>query len=126
MPQRKAHQVPSLGESPAQARERMKAEGTVEGPPFVPEGRALVGVEVAGNLTAAQVAEIHAKEGGFQGDAVSGGITEERGDRPDLPSPSRAMDMIRQLSNDKNTLTAERDAAINLVERYRAQFGDID
>lgn len=124
-----AKQVSSLGESPAEARKRMAAEAAGQEetiPPHGIDGSGPQGQEVEGPLRPQHIAEIEAKEGGFQGQAVSGGITEERGDREEQPSPARAMDMIRQLSQDKLTLQAERDAALGLVERYRAQYGDLD
>jgi hypothetical protein len=124
----RAKQVPSLGESPAEARARMSAEAAGHEEAIPPRGiaEAPQGQEVEGPLTPQHIAEIEAKEGGFQGEAVSGGITEERGDREELPSPSKAMDMIRQLSNDKIQLQTERDAALYQVERYRALYGDLD
>lgn len=125
----RAKQVANLGETPAEARARMTREAAAEVPTQTvpPEADVPVEgpVEVEGDLTPLQIAEIHAKVGGFQGEAVSGGVTETRGDREDLPSPGRAMDMIREQANKLIQLTEERDAALNLVAQYRAQFGEL-
>lgn len=116
----KAHQVSSLGETPAEARRRMSS-GDVD-----IEADPLLGQEVAGPLTPQHMAAIREAEEGFQGIAVSGGTVEDAVETTEPPTPSKAMEMIRQLGQDKIQFLAERDAALNLVERYKAQYGELD
>ncbi len=119
VPQTKAKQVRRLGETPAEARKRMgSSDGAkVEQPQ---------GTKVEGPLTPAHLAAIEAAEGGFKDTGKSDGPPQDLDELSEPPSPSKAMDTIRQLSQDKNQLQAELDAALNQVQRYRQQFGDLD
>lgn len=120
-----AKQVSSLGETPAEARRRMKSSGGGEGASA--EATPSLGEEVEGPLQPQHIAAIEAAEGGFRGTAVSGGGTvEETTDQTAPPSPEKAMETIRQLSQDKIQAITERDAALTLVECYRAKYGELD
>lgn len=115
----KANQVDRLGETPAEARERMSSGGgeTVT--------RAPLGQEVE-QLTPSHIAKIREADEGFSGGPASGGTVEDAEELTEPPTPSKAMDMIRQLSQDKRQLETERDAAINKVQRYEAKYGELD
>lgn len=117
VPQNKARQVRSLGETPAEARKRMAAAAEVEQPK---------GTEVEGPLTPAHLAAIEAAEGGFKDTGVSDGPPQDIDELAEPPSPSKAMETIRQLSTEKNQCRAELDAALQLVQRYRNKFGELD
>lgn len=113
-----ARQISSLGETPAEARARMKSSGGgTEAPPPLGEE-----VKV---LTPQHIAAIRAEEEGFSGAGQDGSVE----DAPELiepPTPSKAMNMIRQLGQDKMQLLIERDSALNLVARYKFAFGELD
>lgn len=118
-----AKQVSSMGETPAEARHRM-ASGGADAP--AAETPPPLGQEVKGPLTAQHLAAISAQEEGFSGTAISGGTVEDAEETTKPPSPSKAMEMIRQLGQEKIQVLAERDAAIGLVDRYKAAFGELD
>lgn len=109
-------QLPSIGETPAEARKRMAA-----GDPPEPKGE-----EVKGPLQPQHLAAIEAAEGGFSGAPVDGGPVEDYEEPVEPPTPTKAAEMIRQLSQDKIQLQAEYDAAVNLLERYKAAYGELD
>lgn len=115
----KAKQLKTLGETPAEARKRMASSAGAE----VEQPK---GMEVEGPLTPAHLAAIEAEEGGFKDTGKSDGPPQDLDELAEPPSPSKAMEVIRQLSQDKNQLQAELDAALHQVQRYRAQFGDLD
>lgn len=117
----KAKQVKQLGETPAQAAKRVAAERRGEATVEQPKG-----TEVEGPLTPAHMAAIEAEDGGFKDTGVSDGPPQELEELTEPPTPSKAMDMIRQLSQDKNQLQTELDAALNLVQRYRREHGELD
>lgn len=116
-----AKQVRKLGETPAEARARMAADG-----PDAAEVEQPRGAEVTGPLTPAHLAAIEAAEGGFRPTEKSDGPPQDLDELSEPPSPSKAMEVIRQLSQDKNQLQTELDAALQLVQRYRQKFGDLD
>lgn len=111
----KPTQVAKLGESPADARRRMASGATVEQP---------VGQEVEGPLTPEQMAAIREAEEGFSGGA--GGTVEDAVETTEPPTPSKAMETIRQLGQEKLQLQTELDAAYGKLGRYEAKFGEID
>lgn len=113
----KATQLPSLGQSPAEARRAMQA--TSGGGP---EGASGVKVDY---LTTDHIAAIREAEEGFSVSSVDGSF-EEAEETTEPPTPSKAMDMIRQLSQDKLQLQTERDAALHLVSRYVTEFGELE
>lgn len=115
----KARQVSSMGESPAEARRRMESGGASTPRP---QGK---GKQVA-QLTAEHMAAIREADEGFRPLSGSSDEPEEVAETTEPPTPSKAMEVIRQLSQDKLQLAAERDAALNLIERYEAQFGELD
>jgi hypothetical protein len=116
-----AKQLPSLGETPAEARRRMSSSGGAEAKATPP-----LGEEVEGPLQPQHIAAIREAEEGFGGGPTEGATVEEAGDMADPPSPAKAMETIRQLGQDKNQAIAERDAALNLVSRYKAKYGELD
>lgn len=128
VPQRKAHQVRSLGETPAEARARMKSErgAEVEQPQAEEAKVEPQGQEVEGPLTPAHLAAIEAAEGGFSDTGVSDGPPQEVDELAEPPTPEKALEVIKQISQEKNQLQAELDGALQLVQRYRLEFGDID
>jgi hypothetical protein len=115
-----AKQLSSLGETPAEARARMKSAGSAQS-----SSPQLRGEEVP-ELLPQHIAAIREAEEGFKGTAVSGGTVEDAEETTEPPTPSKAMEMIRQLGQEKIQFQTERDSALNLVERYRSQFGDLD
>jgi hypothetical protein len=117
-----AKQVSSLGESPAEARRRMQSSGGGTAPQS--ETRPPGGAQQVGP-TPRHIAAMRDQEG-FGGGPVEGGTVEEAPDLAEPPTPSKAMETIRQLSQDKNQLRAELDAALNKLQRYEARFGEID
>ena len=115
-------QVSQLGESPAEARAKMQSSGGAE----VQTQPDAIGEEVKGPLKPEHMKAIRAVEEGFGGGPIEGGTVEEAGDAIEAPSPTKAIETIRQLSQDKMQLLTERDSALNLVEQYRARFGELD
>lgn len=114
-------QVPQLGESPTEARERMAANE-----PPAEEVAAPVGTEVDGPLTPAQMAAIAAEDEGFGGSPDPDGPAEEHGIGANGGlSPTKAFDTIQNLTNEKFKLIAERDAAIAECEAYFNEFGPL-
>jgi hypothetical protein len=114
----KAKQVSSLGETPAQARARMQSAAATS--PDASGGVALapppgVPLEVSEEI-----------EGFGGGPAPEDAIVEERAGDEAAPTPSKAMEMIRQLGQDKVQLQTELDAAFNVIERYRGKYGDLE
>lgn len=107
----KAKQVDSLGETPAQARRRMQSSGA-------PVGE-------ASGTSPKHIAAMREQEG-FGGGPTESSTVEEAPDLVEPPTPSKAMESIRQLSQDKLQLQAELDAALNQVQRYRAKYGELD
>lgn len=120
----KATQVSRLGESPAEARRRMQTSGGAG--EASSETQPPLGKEVKGPLTPQHIAEIREAEEGFGGGPTSGGSVEEATDLAEPPTPSKAMEMIQQLSQDKLQLQTELSSALNVVERYRARYGELD
>lgn len=118
---KKANQVSSLGETPAEARRRMASGGGSE----VAETRPPLGEEVK-RLTPEHMAKIREADEGFSGGPAAGGTVEEAEELTEPPTPSKAMDTIRQLSQEKNQLSTELDAALAKLQRYAARFGEID
>jgi hypothetical protein len=114
-----AKQLPNLGETPAEARKRMESSSGAE----VEQPR---GTEVEGPLRAEHLAAIEAEEGGFKDTGRSDGPPQDLDDLAEPPSPSKAMEVINQLSQEKNQAFSELDAALALVQRYRAKFGELD
>lgn len=114
----KPTQVSSMGESPAQARRRMETSGAAT--PEQPQAR---GEEVP-ELTAEHMAAIRKADEGFRGGP--GGTFEEAEELTEPPTPSKAMDMIRQLSQENVQLMTERNVALDLVEHYRTKYGDLE
>lgn len=117
----KAKQVSRLGETPAEARAKMSRTEGVQAEVEQP-----VGTEVKGPLTPQHLAAIEAEEGGFKDTAVKDGPVEDVPETAEAPTPEKAMAVIRQLSQEKNQLQAELDAALNLIQRYRGIAGDLD
>lgn len=120
-----AQQVSKLGESPAEARRRMSSGGgsaaTAES-----ETQPPLGEEVKGPLKAEHIAAIREADEGFGGGPVSGGTVEDAEELTEPPTPAKAMDMIRQLSQDKVQLSTELDAALKKVARYENKYGPLD
>lgn len=123
IPKNQAKQVRTLGESPAEARRRMQSSGGAGEPEL--EARPPLGQEVKGPLQPQHIAAIEAAEGGFKGGASDGPV-EDYEEPVEPPTPSKAMETIRQLSQDKLQLQTERDSALNLVSRYKAKYGELD
>lgn len=119
----KANQVSSLGETPAEARRRMAHSGGGSTPQS--ETRPPLGEKVEGPLTPEHMKAIRDAEEGFSGGGTDGSV-EDVEETTEPPTPSKAMETIRQLSQDKLQLQSERDAALNKLQRYEAQFGEID
>lgn len=113
----KAKQVSSLGETPAEARARMQSAAST------PDASGGVELAPPPGVPLAVSEEI---EGFGGGPAPEDAIVEERAGDEAAPTPSKAMDMIRQLGQDKVQLQTELDAALNLVERYKAVHGELD
>lgn len=116
LPKNKAHRVSRLGETPAEARARMASGGSKS----QPRG------EQVDELLPQHIAAIRAADEGFKGGPAEGGTVEDAEETTEPPTPSKAMDMIRQLGQEKMQLMAERDSALNLVERYKARYGELD
>jgi hypothetical protein len=116
-----AKQVSSLGETPAEARRRMRSSGGVEAKATPP-----LGEEVTGPLQPKHIAAIREADEGFGGGPTEGATVEEAGDTADPPSPAKAMQVIRQLSQDKLQLRTELDAALAKLNRYERKFGELD
>lgn len=115
----KAKRLPSLGEAPAEARRRMETSGGAT----VDTARPL-GQEVEGPLNAEHMAAIRKAEEGFG--PGPGATVEDAEETTEPPTPSKAMGMIRQLGQDKIQLQTELDSALNIVERYKAVYGELD
>lgn len=118
-----AQQVSSLGETPAQARARMASGG---GSDAATESQPPLGKKVDGPLTPQHIAAIRDADEGFGGGPTAGGAVEDVEEMAEPPTPAKAMDMIRQLSQDKTQLMTERDAALNKVARYEKKYGELD
>lgn len=123
LPKNQARQVRTLGESPAEARRRMQSSGGAAEPES--EARPPLGEEVKGPLQPKHLAAIEAADGGFKGGASDGPV-EDYEEPVEPPTPSKAMETIRQLSQDKLQLRSELDAALAKLGRYEARFGEID
>jgi hypothetical protein len=108
-----------MGETPAEARRRM---GSSDG--AVVETEPPLGEEVEGPLSPEHMAAIRAADEGFSGGA--GETVEDAVETTEPPTPSKAMEVIRQLGQDKIQLRSELDAALNLVERYKSVYGELD
>jgi hypothetical protein len=119
-----ATQVSSMGETPAEARRRMASSGGADGART--EAAPPLGEEVEGPLGPQHIAAIEQAEGGFSGGPVDGGTVEDAPDEIEPPTPSKAMDTIRQLSQDKLQLQTELDAALAKLGRYESKFGELD
>jgi hypothetical protein len=115
-----ATQVPSMGETPAEARRRMTSGGGTA------ETTSPFGEEIKGPLQPQHLAAIEEAEGGFSGGPVDGGTVEDAPDEIEPPTPSKAMETIRQLSQDKLQLQTELDAALAKVGRYEAKYEEVD
>jgi len=85
-----------------------------------------LGEEVDGPLGAEHMAAIRQADEGFKDSDKRDGTVEEAEELTEPPTPSKAMDMIRQLSQDKLQLSTERDAALDKVARYEAKYGELD
>lgn len=112
-----ARQVSSLGESPAEARRRMQSSGGGEAP---------ASPAASGPPSPQHVAAMREQEGFGGGPDTADGSVEEGVELAEPPTPSKAMETIRQLSQDKNQAITERDAALALVGRYKAVYGELD
>lgn len=112
----KAKRVSSLGETPAEARARMQSATS---PPDASGGVALAPPPGVPLVVSEEIE-------GFGGGPAPDNIVEERAGDEAAPTPSKAMDMIRQLGQDKVQLQTELDAALNLVECYKAVHGELD
>lgn len=114
-----ARQVSSLGESPAEARRRMQSSG----------GAAIAETAAAPAATGPpgprHVAAMREQEG-FGGGPGDDGTVEDAPELTKPPTPEKAMAMIRQLGQEKLQLLTERDSALQLVERYKSAFGELD
>lgn len=119
-----AKQVSALGESPAEARRRMEASGGAAA--VTAETRPPLGEEVEGPLTPQHMAAIREADEGFGGGPTEDATVEDADETTAPPSPEKAMEMIRQLGQDKVQLSTELDAALNLVSRYKARYGELD
>lgn len=113
-----ARQVSSLGETPAEARRRMQSSGGAA----IAETAAPAATGPPGPK---HIAAMRDQEG-FGGGPGDDGTIEDAPELTEPPTPSKAMETIRQLSQDKNQAITERDAALNLVSRYKAAFGELD
>lgn len=113
----RAKQISRLGETPAEARARMKQSGGAAEP-------TLGGQQVA-QLTPSHLAAIAEQEEGFSGGASDGPV-EDYEEQTEPPTPTKAMALIRQLSQDKAQLQAELDVAYSLINRYKAEYGELD
>lgn len=118
-----AKQVSRLGETPAEARARMQSSGGGAAPQV--ETAAPLSEDSSEPTPAQHVAAMREQEG-FGGGPTEDSTVEETTDQTAPPSPEKAMETIRQLSQEKIQLITERDAACALVERYRAKHGDLD
>lgn len=125
LPKNKARQVSSLGESPAEARRRMQSSGGAAAPKT--EAKPPLGEEVAGPLQPKHIAAIREAEEGFSGGGPTrDGTTQEVEETTEPPTPSKAMEVIRQLSQEKLQLQSELNAALNLIGRYKVAHGELD
>lgn len=115
-----AKQVSSLGETPAEARRRMSESGGA------PAAQAEESPAAAGPPSPRHIAAMREQEGFGGGPETADGSVEDAPELAEPPSPSKAMETIRQLSQDKNQAIAERDSALALVERYKNKFGELD
>jgi hypothetical protein len=78
-------------------------------------------------LMPAHMAAISAADEGFsQPSKTDDSPAVEFEDKVEPPSPQKAIEVIRQLTQDKLQLLSERDAALNLVARYEQHFGELD
>lgn len=116
-----AKQVDRLGETPAEARRRMESSGGAG----APAGRGPAPAAASGPPGPRHIAAMREQEG-FGGGPTEDSTVEEAPDLTEPPTPSKAMETIRQLSQDKNQAITERDAALALVERYKSEFGELD
>lgn len=117
----KAKQVSSLGETPAEARRRMESSGGASAPASeTPPAPAAAGPPSPRHIAAMREQE------GFGGGPGDDATVEDAPELTEPPTPSKAMETIRQLSQDKNQAITEREAALALVERYKATFGELD
>lgn len=120
-------QVPSMGETPAEARQRA-AEAARVG---VPDKQMQAGTTVTQGqevpeLTAEHLSFIREAEEGFSAPSAKSATVETGEETTEPPSPEKAMNLIRQLSQEKIQAISERDAALALVERYKSAFGEVD
>lgn len=116
-----ARQVSSLGETPAEARRRMQSSGGAA----APSSETTSAPAAVGPPSPRHIAAMREQEG-FGGGPSEESTVEEASDLTEPPTPSKAMETIRQLSQDKNQAITERDAALQLVERYRNKYGDLE
>ena len=121
IPKNQAHQVSRLGETPAEARARMAAGGGADSP----QSETRPAAADTGAPTPQHIAAMRDQEG-FGGGHPANGTVEDAPDMAEPPTPSKAMEVIQQLSQDKNQLRAELDAALNKVARYEAKYGELD
>lgn len=121
VPKNQAQQVSRLGETPAEARARMAAGGGADSPQSETRPAAADATPPAPRHIAAM-----REQEGFGGGPPADGTVEDALDLVEPPTPSKAMEVIQQLSQDKNQLRAELDAALNKVARYEAKYGELD
>lgn len=118
---KQAHQVSRLGETPAEARRRMQTSGGAAAPQS--ETRRAPADDAP--PTPQHIAAMRDQEG-FGGGPPENATVEEAPDLAEPPTPSKAMETIRQLSQDKLQLQTELDAALAKLGRYEAQYGELD
>lgn len=118
-----ARKLDTLGESPADAFERMRQEardaegGADASPPALTGGASLPPVP---GVPSAVSAELE----GF-GQVENPTVAED--DAPvEAPSPEKAIAMIQTLSQTNQQLQTELDAAYNVIDRYKETYGELD
>lgn len=116
----KAKQVSRLGESPAEARKRMSESAARPDPDARTGGGTLPPI-------AGVPLKVSAELEGFGGPPVDGNEVQEqeRGDSH-APSPTAAVNMLRELGNQNNQLKEELSAAFGVIELYKSKFGELD
>lgn len=102
----------------------MQSSGGGEAP--AAEAKPPLGEQVDGPLKPEHIAAIREADEGFSGGPPQDAAVEEAEDATPPPSPTKAMDTIRQLSQNNLQLQTELDAALAKLQRYEAQFGEID
>lgn len=124
MPRIKAKEVSQLGETPAEARARM----TRSAPAATGVAEAFAAAaqpELSTSAPARHYAAMMEQEGFAAPPGVEDPTTEDAVETTEPPTPTKAMAMIRQLSQEKLQMQTELDAALHIIALYKDAFGEL-